>query len=496
MTGGLMQLVAYGAQDIYLTGNPQITFFKIVYRRHTNFAIEAIENIFSGTVTLGNTATCYLTKSGDLLTNIYLRTTLTASSGTNSLVKSVTMADGIAKNKIINNLNLIYENTDSSSTTQLLTSYKGLSSQYKITLGSGEIPYIINKGDIVSYTNASVTTWFEINDILSPTVFHITNDETTDFSTLDTTDFSLKFYKNNEVGFVRDIGYALLDYAEFQIGGARIDRHYGIWMTIWDQLTKTKEQKDARNRLIGNSGDSLVNSDGTLDLYIPLQFFCCNNEGLALPLISLYYQEVTLEFSLIGTQSKFRSDNSDFTVAISNSVLLCDYIFLSTEERKRFAQASHEYLIEQVQYVGEEEITESVTNTYPLEFNHPCKELIWATKTSVNQQSQFTNMVSSAVLNLNGEARFEEINGKYFNTVQPYQHHKKEIPEGIYLYSFCINPEHHQPSGTCNFSRLDSIELNLTAKDSLTSLNYVYIFVTNYNVLRIMSGMGGVAFAN
>ena len=495
MTGGLMQLVAYGAQDIYLTGNPQITFFKIVYRRHTDFAIEGIDCVFIGTASLGNTAVSIITKSGDLLSKMYLKATLTASSGSTSLVKSVTIADGTSKNKIINSSNIIDTNTDSSPTITTAT-HNGLIGQYKIILGSGTLSPLIKEGDIVSYTNSGTITWFEITCVLNKTTFYVTNDETTDFSTYDTTDFALNFYKNNEVGYVRNIGYALLDYVELQIGGARIDRHYGLWMSVWDELCNTHEMNKARDSIIGNDGDSRINSDGTIELFVPLQFSCCKNYGLAIPLISLYYHDVTLEFSFEGTQSKLISDNSDFTVALSSTSVVADYIFLNTEERKRFAQAAHEYLIEQVQYMGEEEIVESVKNKYKLYFNHPCKELIWATKTSANQHCDFTDMVSLVSLNLNGELRFEEQSGKYFGGVQPFQHHKKIPKKGIYMYSFAINPEDHQPSGTCNFSRIDSSELDITTRASLATSNYVHIYTRNYNVLRVMSGMGGVAFSN
>lgn len=71
-----MQLVAYGAQDIYLTGNPQITFFKVVYRRHTNFSMESIEQVFNGTADFGKRVTCTISRNGDLIHRVYLQVTL------------------------------------------------------------------------------------------------------------------------------------------------------------------------------------------------------------------------------------------------------------------------------------------------------------------------------------------------------------------------------------------------------------------------------------
>ena len=146
--------------------------------------------------------------------------------------------------------------------------------------------------------------------------------------------------------------------------------------------------------------------------------------------------------------------------------------------------------------MGRDDIVADVDNTYTLFLNHPCKELIWITKTPYNQQTDFADLVSSASLDLNGEPRFSEQDGNYFNSVQPYQHHSASPKKGIYLYSFSISPEKHQPSGTCNFSRIDSSELKITGTSALSNSNYVYIYAKNYNILRIMSGMGGVAFSN
>jgi hypothetical protein len=501
MTGGLMQLVAYGAQDVYLTGNPQITFFKIVYRRYSNFSIETIENVFTSNVKFDGELTSTLTKSGDLVSKISLGFTLTASSGIDSLVTSVTMSDGNPINKIINTSNMIYENDDTSYTYQSINNglgFNGKSNQIKITLGSGSLSPLLKAGDILEFTNGvdASSSWFEISDILNSSEFHVTSESTSIFGSYDSVDFSMKFYKNNEVGYIRDVGYAVIDYVKLLIGGTTIDKQYGLWMTIWDELTMDNNLREGINRLIGNSGTSRVNSDGTLELMIPLKFFCCKNYGLAIPMIALYYHDITIEVNIQDDKTKLRSDNSDFDMDISDAILLVDYIFLNTEERKRFAQASHEYLIEQVQQMNSIALVPDIVNKYTLYFDHPCKELIWITKTSTNQHCDFTDLVDSSILYLNGQERFEEQKGKYFNSLHPFQFHTKTPTKGIYVYSFAINPEHHQPSGTCNFSRIDSIELDITSKSSIAPTNTVRVFTTNYNVLRILSGMGGVAFTN
>ena len=366
MGGGLMQLVAYGAQDVYLTGNPQITFFKVVYRRHTNFACEAIEQTFNGTPALGGRATVPITRNGDLVTKMWLKTKLTGTA---------------------------------------------------------------------------------------------TND---------------------------DVGYNVIKSVELQIGGTKIDKHYGRWMHIWSQLTRDGDKDDSHNQIVNVK-------TATPELYVPLQFFCCRNDGLALPLIALQYHDVRLEFEFEA------ADNIAGITAMSNTTLLVNYIYLDSEERKRFAQASHEYLIEQLQFTGVETVTAGQANKVRLNFNHPVKELIWAVQADTwglfdDNTTAGANSTSKALLQLNGHDRFAEETGKFFNYVQPHTHHSRTPSAGINVYSFALNPEEHQPSGTCNFSRIDNATLTVTTSDD--SGTELYVYGVNYNVLRIMSGMGGVAYSN
>jgi len=354
-----MQLVAYGAQDVYLTGNPQITFFKVVYRRHTNFACEAIEQTFNGTPAVGGKATVPITRNGDLVTKMWLHTTATASGA-------------------------------------------------------------------------------------SPT----------------------------------NVGYELIKSVELQIGGTKIDKHYGRWMYLWNELSSDSNNDVAHNAMIKSTAMADTNVE---ELFVPLQFFCCRNDGLALPLIALQYHDVRLEFEF----------NSPANVTIANTTLLVNYIYLDSEERKRFAQASHEYLIEQLQFTGVESTTASASNKFRLNFNHPVKELVWVSA-AANAASDTVVSCTDALLQLNGHDRFSKQNGRFFESVQPHTHHTSS-KAGVNVYSFALNPEEHQPSGTCNFSRIDNATLTVTAGAGVAE---TYIYGVNYNVLRIMSGMGGVAYSN
>ena len=380
MGGGLMQLVAYGAQDIYLTGNPQITFFKVVYRRHTNFAMESIEQVFSGNVNLGKKTSCTIARNGDLLGKMYLEADVKLKTGVSTL-------------------------TD------------------------------------------------------------------------------------------KRVGHKIIDYIEVEIGGQCIDKHYGEWLDLWSQLTCCKDGFEKLERLV----DGTLEKGGVKKLYIPLQFWFNRNPGLALPLIALQYHEVKLNVQFAKSSE----------VSLENVCLFCDYIFLDTDERRRFAQVSHEYLIEQVQFNGKNYYSANETcANIELRFNHPCKELVFVAQDK-SKEGTFNysgagdaDNVDRAVLELNGHDRFREREGSYFRCVQTLQHHTGGFDHDgdkekgfIYVYSFALKPEEHQPSGTCNFSRIDNALLTLSLSEA-SAARLTRVYATNYNVLRIMSGMGGLAYSN
>ena len=383
-----MQLVAYGAQDIYLTGNPQITFFKVVYRRHTNFAVESIEQTHNGSVASGSKISVTVSRNGDLLSSVWLAMTQQGATGID-----------------------------------------------------------------------------DMSDV-----------------------------------------EAIIDNVEVEVGGQVIDKQYGHWMKLWTDLTHDKDKAD----LLADSIKTAAAGDKAM---VPLQFWFCRNPGLALPLIALQYHEVKLNVTFTDTTK------------ISGVEVWCDYVFLDTDERRRFAQVSHEYLIEQVQFsnrlnagtgngvettngatpadneagtVASIKGSDAVNTQHELRFNHPVKELVW----TVGGTTRGDVEVEDALLQLNGHDRFKRRSGKYFTAVQRYQHHsgsedshedgKESKP---HVYSFALKPEEHQPSGTCNFSRIDNAVLNMNYK-ALNQAHTLRVYAVNYNVLRIMSGMGGLAYSN
>jgi hypothetical protein len=531
MGGGLMQLVAYGAQDVYLTGNPQITLFKVVYRRHTNFSVECIE-LSLDTAKPGGRPTVQVLRNGDLATRSYLRVVLPDLASTNGV----------------------------------------------------------------------------------------------------------------KVAWVRRLGHALIRSVEMQIGGSPIDKHYGKWLNIWYELTHATSQERGYSAMIGDV-EKLTTPAASIPggsvLFIPLQFWFCCNYGLALPLIALQYHDVRFNFELETIDNLVCSQGTTAptfgSIQYTSAGVLIDYVYLDSEERRRFAQVGHEYLIEQLQTPGEQNIVSQASATttlttnqsFTLNFNHPCKEFVWAHQlgafagqkmlcysanddwTAALQQAavnlakscisststygwtevtfanpetdpivaqtingnvwkfvavntgnpgtnrkiyiqetpivqggvnlgaclddvtvevDFTagisvaptisnvfvnahsltledvsipltsgysssfvdnrvssatdfivrmpcnygtrldgagNIVQSGNIVLNGHDRFNVREGNYFNYVQPYQHHTRTPADGINVYSFALHPEQHQPTGTANMSRIDSTKLNYKTWDPL-----------------------------
>ena len=447
MGGGLMQLVAYGAQDVYLTGNPQVTFFKVVYRRHTNFSMESILQVWDGGAENYPTSNiCTIQRNGDLIHKMWIE-----------FVGGETAAFGDQE--------------------ELIQQQK---------------PYIENPG-----------TWW-------------------------------------------------IKSVELEIGGQKIDKHSREWLETYYSLTQSNPTGSTLNiatqafdnsftltnygtlfqLTTGSAGFSLL-YDNTVDpssknssqkwiqnnrLYIPLQFWFCQNPGLALPLIALQHHEVKIKLENRFAEMFRAGDISD-----SHYNLWVDYIFLDTDERRRFSQLSHEYLIEQVQ----ENVVTDLVKGEELNFNHPVKELIWISKDFETggdlHKSNNKRLYGNYSLRFNGKDRFSPRDISYFTRVQILDHHtgvgglnsnrlnKSCFNDSIAVYSFALKPEDHQPSGSCNFSRLDHVELSCS--ESVYPIQYqcsvlkkdgidrygtrrAKVFAVNYNVLRIMSGMGGLAYAN
>ena len=292
--------------------------------------------------------------------------------------------------------------------------------------------------------------------------------------------------------WVESVGHALIDEVSIEIGGQTIDKHYGDWLQIWNELTQSAEKESGYDYMVGNVSAMTTANAGVIPaytLYIPLQFWFCRNPGLALPLIALQYHEVKFNITFAAAANCAQISSGAYTQApaIDNASLYVDYIYLDTDERRQFAQVQHEYLIEQLQFTGAESFAATAVKS-KLALHHPCKELVWVVRPDANAQPfDYTlsgdDFLVDAKLQLNGHDRFSTRKAAYFNLVQPYQHHTRiPVDKGIYVYSFALNPEQHQPSGSVNMSRIDNATLQLTLANSDDCKLRVY--AVNYNVLR------------
>ena len=599
MPHGEMQLIAYGAQDIYLTGNPSITFFKFVYKKHTNFASEYIRQDF---VTLPNFNTnstsklrCKIDRNGDLIHDIYL----------------------------VYDLPNIYSGPETKIENDINSLKHGLPTKVKDNQVGEYFKWINNLGENI------------INNV----------EILLDGQVLD-----------------RQYGLWLNIWNELTVPKSK--RHG--YDTMIGNITSCNNPS-LYNGNYNPSNINIIPTIPARRLYIPLPFWFCRNPGLAIPLIALQYNElfVNIEFNQLndlftignppispdkifnesylmnfGNNSfsdnfttlsgikdnnfnlrkqlisdgynsfdlfwKFiNSSNENSATWPQQAYLDVNYIFLDEDERRKYAQINHEYLITQVQTSHfilnnlDESIKNSV-NILNLLFQHPVKELIWVLRRNDakdrNQWNNYTsslynydfndsennftnkfdnpnviskplgpvslyhtnknviqsnyirgtlngfnlssntintcidgyldtnnyynrnsdsfnnvnNIMYNAKLMFNGNDRFSSKDNIFFNYLQPYKYHTSTPSPGVNVFSFALNPEDNQPSGTCNMSRIDLIQLELAirwlSKKTDASLNCdsvdmyegyeLIIFATNYNVLRILGGMGGLVFSN
>lgn len=394
-----------------MTGSPQITYFKVVFKRHTNFAVEAIAQTFSGTVRYGSKVTAVISRNGDLLGDMWLEAVMTRSTGetfypAEQLVKSITV----------------------------------------------------------------------------------------------------------------------------ELGGQQLDKLTSTWYRVYDNLYRNNNTDRSAYKAMTDFVDG--EAENTVKrMFVPVLFWFNRSPGNYLPLIALQYHELRVTFEFDSNIPGVKSSVTDALEA----TLYADYVYLDQQERKKFASQPHEYLIEQIQFTGDENVTVSASGTKAqqirLSFNHPTKLLAWVVADPA-AHGKFTGgfagatqealaPLQSAKLMLNGHDRAETRNGAVYNRIVPYQINKSMPDAGVYFMSFALNPTQHAPSGSLNLSRIDSAVLaltfkaadvagnttvlsniaNVTAPETNTitdasNLSALRVFAVNYNVLRVMSGMGGLAYSN
>lgn len=614
MAGGLMNIISYGPDDLYLTGAPQITFFKMVYRRYTNFSSESI-SISLGNINFGDEITIPFPKVGDLVSNTYLQFELpsihflktdTAADLTSDESKILTTPFAIPLTQTqldiansyqiindymvfnmagyraaIDNKNVINQTTreyvtvisnafSSSSNVNYINALKN-ALEYENSIGNTKNNFILD------YRMSDIRTILTSN-IIEPGLYaNYTIDKIFNMIQIATnTSIKVKDYFFKKVqekhlleldansqyakfAWVEKIGLAMIDRIDVNIGAQRIDRHYGDWLNIWHELTGHHEQEQLFNNMIGNIDELIAYNRNAKPSYlvtIPLSFWFCKKLGLAFPMIAMQNDTLSLTVKLktfdecaylerLPTIDQDGNEISPSLLSLSladiwdnmslsiNGNLLVDYIYLDTLERKRFAQSAHEYLIETVETTSFSELSD-INQTIKLEFNGPCKEMIWIAQKSsyvtddYNLKKYFFNyslnvnnkgnpIVRSTLL-LNGDPRFDskELTYMYFNYVQPSYHHTKTPSDGINVYSFSLFPEEHQPTSACNFSLIGNPQLLITLNPQSFTYNSsdvdpavtknsnldevlettvnINIYALRYDIIRIIGGMAGFAY--
>jgi hypothetical protein len=316
--------------------------------------------------------------------------------------------------------------------------------------------------------------------------------------------------------YTNDVGHFMISKAKLIIGGQRVDELMGTFMFCWDELTgksgrrltELTGRRYTRSQLVCDSREAR-------DLYIPLPFYFTLNSGNALPLVSLAYHGVSiniefekLENLIVVSNSQTIVRNSKTGLGLTAQDLKADleitYVFLDQQERDKFSSSSFQQLMVQTQSYYKSESKQ--TCRIPITFNHPTLEIIFGVRRMCNERtnnwSNFSGIMGrdpivSAELLLNTTSRFGKKPAIYWRSVVPYERHTN-IPEAfIYVMAFALTPEKSdQPSGSCNLSRIDNIELVLEMQPALANESYnVFIFCRSWNLLRFKEGVAGAAFA-
>ena len=511
MGGGLMQLVAYGAQDVYLTGNPQITFWKVTYRRHTNFAMESIEQTFNGQADFGRRVQCTISRNGDLAYRTYLQVTLPeinqndAPSGTDVYARWL---DCPGEQMI----SMVEVEVGGQRVDRQYGDWMHIWNQLTLT-SEQEAGYHKMIGHTTQLTYLTDPTFDDVASACSaagvPEVVCAPRKalpETT-------------LYVPLQFWFCRNPGLALpliaLQYHEVKInvelrpideclfavkgvahsGNQKVSGAYSKSLVAASlYVDYIFLDTDERRRMAQNPHEYLIEQ---------LQFTGAESIGSSSNKVKLNFNHPCKELVWVVQPDAHVSYCDMFTGGENLHAALGAQPFNYTDALDALPSSFQAY------GDGANFITDASGLMQDTEATAASAA---GDETSVTDAGSFVlaetalklhcwgeNPVVTAKLQLNGQDRMSEREGSYFDVVQPYQHHTRSPDTGINCYSFALRPEEHQPSGTCNFSRIDNATLQLVVSAAAIAGNNtakVRVYATNYNVLRVMSGMGGLAYSN
>ena len=312
-------------------------------------------------------------------------------------------------------------------------------------------------------------------------------------------------------GWINNLGNFIFNSVDLYFNDLLVDKIYNNWNNIWYELNCDYDKKELMEKMIGSTKDLTTLSSEIKEgknLILPLNFWFCRYKGLNIPLIAMPYVNIFLKFDIASLDDLVRKETGT-KVNIESDLsmeLISNFIYLDESERKLFAEARHEYLIEQIQFNGIQNIT-TLNPRFNVYFRNNVKDMYWILLNnnnlynkdkgnySLNDDDNSGNPILSTEILLNN-LKLVEIDGSYTNYVIPYERYNSTPSDGVNIYSFNLNNYVYQPSGSLNFSMLDKVEMKVTLDSNinLSSNAKILVFANSYNILRIMSGLAGLAF--
>jgi hypothetical protein len=527
MGGGLMQLVSYGAQDIYISGNPQITFWKVLYKRHTNFAVESIEVTFNGQADFNKRVTAVINRNADLMYKTYLQVTLPeVSLGDGSTYASLTTAIkghrwlNYIGHRLINQVEVEIGGqridrqygdwmqiwTQLSVTQSIMPAFESLVGNthdlvlmkrasgiaLDATCSSSEktISCIPRSGTPAKTLYVPLQFWFCRNPgVAIPLIalqYHEVRVNVT-FETWQNCQYAEAGLGAPAVAPQQSLAAASL-YVDYVYLDTEERRRFA--QQSHEYLIEQLQYTGAESITSSSNKVQLNFNHPVKELFWVVQrdsFVDCSVNGWVASVGGPQPFNYSDDFSTDGiiTALLSQSSGTELTEAgatPAGTLLGQGGVFGTTTGSDKPAYGP-----------------DGVDSTGVLEFDAGVNYLLAKVILASGVRCEGKNPVEVAKLQLNGQDRFTEREGDYFSKVQPFQHHSRCPSEGINVYSFALRPEEHQPSGTCNFSRIDKATLQLTVSvNTVVGSNtaQVRVYALNYNVLRVMSGMGGLAYSN
>lgn len=321
----------------------------------------------------------------------------------------------------------------------------------------------------------------------------------------------LQITSGTYAGWTNSVGHVIIDYIDIYIGGHIVDRHYGLFLEIWFELTTQNSINSNVDAMIGKvEQPALLETNAlTENTYcVPLRYWFCSDISLALPLVNLMFHKVQLKIKLNEFQNCIVYDGTSppNTVNIKNPSILTEYIFIDDSEKIKIINNEQTYLITQIQNQDVESIESQNVYKSKLDFNHPCSELLFVLREHASEMNndwfnfaqrnlvpftQVLPLLKSAKLTLDGQDRNDYLSEYVLRTVNSNRCHTNTTNKHIYIIPFCNLPEKLYPTGSLNFSLIDSAELHLNLQPNKINL---FTFARNWNIIKIKNGMFRMGF--